>query len=270
MLFISEIVGSSGVFAVKNVLPEIRREEELDLVIANADGATGGFGIGRSHAVYLHKLGVDVITTGECAYYKKDMVSHLAGARYMLRPCNFPWDNPGRGWMFFEKNGRKTAIVSILGQAGFGRVHLANPLQVIDSTVDRLGRETGTIIIDYHAATTAEKNTLFYHVRGRVSAIIGTHQRVMTSDGRVSEGTAFITEAGRTGSRDSVGGFDSETEIRQFLTQIPEQSKTAWESLELQGVIIDIDDNGKAQSLRTVRRPCKEKPDGRTGHSQSG
>jgi calcineurin-like phosphoesterase len=170
--------------------------------------------------------------------------------------------------MFFDKGGRKTAVVSILGQAGFGRVHLANPLQVIDSTIDRLGRDTTTIIVDYHATTTAEKNTLYYHLRGRVSALIGTHQRVMTADGRVDGGTAFITEAGRTGSRDSVGGFDSETEIRQFLTQIPEPSKTAWESLELQGVIVDIDENGKAETLRTIRRACKEKPDGRTGHSQ--
>jgi len=267
ILFIGEIVGSSGVFVVKSLLPALKEERGIDLVIADGEGATGGFGIGKSHAIYLHKLGVDVITTGECAYYKKDIVEHLAKARYMLRPCNYPWDNPGRGWLLAGPEQQPVAVVSVLGQAGFGRVHLANPFHVLPALLERVKRDAKAIIVDYHATTTAEKAALFHFLKGQVSAVIGTHQKIQTADEAVVDGTAVITDAGRTGSFDSVGGFEPEIEIRRFLTQIPEPSRPSWRRLELQGVLLEVAEDGKAVYIERVRRECTEVPRDRAGDS---
>jgi len=274
VLFVGEIVGSSGVFCVKSLLPAIKEQEGIDVVVANADGATGGFGIGKNHAVYLHKLGIDVITTGECAYYKLDMVPHMAKAPYMLRPTNYPYDNPGRGWLIHNaSNGKRVAVINVLGQSGFTRTHLTNPVSFLPKLAQKIRQETPFIIVDYHAYTTAEKQTLFYLMNGEVSAVVGTHTKVLTADGRIlDKGTAVITDAGRTGSINSVGGLDPEIEIRKFLTQVPERSRTYWEKLELQGVIINIDSEGKATRIETIRRECKEKPhdgDSKGGGNQS-
>jgi metallophosphoesterase (TIGR00282 family) len=261
ILFIGLIVGSSGVFCVKNLLPKIKEEHGIDFVIANGEGATGGFGIGKNHAIYLHKLGIDVITSGECIYYKKDMVTHIVRAPYILRPANYPYGNPGRGWRSYTKNGRTVAVVNLLGQGGFRRTHPANPFNLLPPLIEKIQNETNTIVVDFHAVTTAEKSTMFHHMDGRASAIIGTHFKVPTSDERVLPGgTAVITDVGRTGSINSVGGLEQEIEINKFITQIPERSKASWDKLELQGVIIYIDASGKATNIKRLRINCEEMP----------
>lgn len=242
---------------MKELLPKVREAHGVDFVIADGEGATGGFGIGKNHAIYLHKLGIDAITTGECAYYKKDMVEHLARAPYMLRPANYPPKNPGRGVMVFEKNGRKIAVVSLLGIAGFRRVHLKNPFSLLPKLLENLAGQATTIVLDFHAATTAEKATMFYIADGKVSAVVGTHTKALTADERVMPGgTAVITDAGRTGSIDSVAGLDPEIEIRKLTTLIHEYSKEAWGTLEMQGVVIEVGDDGKALSISRIREKC--------------
>jgi len=263
VLYIGEIVGSSGVFCLKNLLAEVKRELGVGFVIACGDGATGGFGIGRNHAVYLHKLGIDVITSGECIYYKKDMVPHLNRASYILRAANYPQGNPGRGWAVYEADGCKVAVINLLGQAGFARVHPANPFHLASDLAARIAQETRIIIVDFHACTTAEKYSLFYHLDGQVSAVLGSHSKVLTSDLRVLPGgTAVIAGTGRTGSRHSVGGLEPEIEIRKFLTQIHEPSRVCWKDLELQGVVMDIGEDGKASGIEIVRRVCEERSGG--------
>ena len=163
--------------------------------------------------------------------------------------------------MVCTKNDRKIAVVNILGQSGFNRVHLSNPFIFLPKLVEKIQNETKTIIVDFHAAPTAEKITMFYLIDGKVSALLGTHNKVLTTDEKVLDrGTAVITDTGRTGSLNSVGGLDPEIEIRKFLTQIPERSRAYWESLELQGVIIHIDTDGKARHIERVRVPCEERP----------
>jgi metallophosphoesterase (TIGR00282 family) len=261
VLYIGEIVGSSGVFCLKNLLAELKRELGAEFVIACGDGATGGFGIGKNHAVYLHKLGIDVLTTGECSYYKKDIVDHFNKAPYMVRPANYPPRNPGRGWMVFEKNGRKIAVMCLLGVAGFKRVHLKNPFGLLPKLLESITPETNTILLDFHAVTTAEKATMFAMADGKLSAVIGTHTKGLTADERVLPGgTAVITDAGRTGSLESVAGLDPEIEIRKLTTLVHEYSKEAWAMLELQGVIIQIGDDGKATSIERIRETCKAPP----------
>ncbi len=255
ILFIGEIVGKSGVWCLKELLPKIKEERSIDFVIADGEGATGGFGIGKNHSIYLHKLGVDCITLGECAYYKKDMVEHIARSPYILRPANYPQKNPGRGWMIYEAAGRKIAVVSLLGQSGFKRVHLKNPYSLLPKLLQSIAPQTNIIVVDFHAVTTAEKGTLFYFADGKVSAIVGTHTKAITADERVLPGgTAVITDAGRTGSIESVGGLDPEIEIRKFTTLIHEYSKEAWGKLELQGVVMEIGEDGKATGIERIRR----------------
>ena len=261
VLFMGEIVGKSGVWCVKELLPGIVKERAIDFVIAEAEGATGGFGIGKNHAVYLHKLGIDVITTGECSYYKKDIVEHFSRAPYMLRPANYPPKNPGRGFMVYEKGGRKMAVICLLGVAGFKRVHLKNPFSLLPKLLEAVTPQTNAVLLDFHAVTTAEKATMFAMADGKLSAIIGTHTKAITADERVlAGGTAVATDAGRTGSLESVGGLDPEIEIRKLTSLVHEFSKEAWARLELQGMIIEIGDDGKAVSIERIRVPCKTPP----------
>jgi len=267
ILYVGEIVGKAGVFTVKKLLPRVRRETRADFVIGNADSATGGAGLGRQHAVYLHKLGLDAITTGECAYYKRDIVEHMGGATYLLRPANYPYGNPGRGWRVFGCPAGKVAVIQLLGQAEFPRVHLANPLQAIVELARKLREETPIVVLDYHAATTAEKLTMARHADGLVSAIVGSHCKALTADAEIlPKGTAYITDAGRTGSLQSVGGLDPATRIGEYMTGIPAWAKDGTRGLELQGVVVEVGEGGKASSIETLRIPCEEVLDDRTGN----
>ena len=268
ILFIGDIVGKAGVFCVKSSLPAIRKERGIDFVIANADGATGGFGLGRNHSIYLRKLGIDVLTGGECIYYKRDMVGHISAAPYILRPANYPPGNPGRGWRVYQAGDKKVAVVCLLGQSGFSRVHLSNPYTFLPEIVSRIRQETNTIVLDFHACTTAEKYSMFHVADGLVSAVVGTHGKVLSADARIMpRGTGVLCHAGRTGSLTSVGGLDKTVEIRKFLTQIPERSKDAWENLELQGAVLEVSDDGKAVSIEGFRHPCTEVPNDRDRQS---
>ena len=452
ILFIGEIVGSAGIYCVKALLPKIKRELNIDLTIAAAEGATGGFGIGKGHAVYLHKLGVDVVTAGDFAYFKRDAVSYFAEARYLLRPANYPHGNPGRGWLVAHpkpghprpenaaqlaarqpvarqpaaaaaqpaaatreraagapepaaavaataavtaavgaaaaateaapagsaaataapgaapatgtgspgaapagssaalavpaaaagaatgasgryrgcRRGRSrrrcsrrrcgrharacrrrhparragpaagagtppaapapaaaragrtgtapaksrrgsaraaraapasappapgVGVISLLGQAGFSRVHLRNPFEVVGGLIERVKQQTPIVLVDFHATVTSEKVAMSLFLDGKVTAMIGTHVRTLSADARLlSRGTAAITHSGRTGSLNSVGGLDPEIEIRKFVNQVHELSGDTWGLLELQGVVLEVGEDGAAHSISTLRR----------------
>ena len=262
ILYIAEIVGKAGVFTVKKLLPAAIRDLQVDFVIGNADSATGGAGLGRQHCVYLRKLGIEAITTGECAYYKRDIVEHMPKAPYLLRPANYPYGNPGRGYKVFTAGTAagpvKVAVVELLGQAGFSRVHLSNPYQAITDLARKLREETPIVILDFHAATTAEKITMSYHASGLVSAVIGSHTKAQTADARIARGTAYITDAGRTGSLMSVGGQDPATRIAEYMTGIPAWAKDGSAGLELQGCLVEVGDDGRALSIKALRIPCTE------------
>ena len=318
ILFIGEVVGGAGVYCIKALLPGLKRELDIDLTIAAAEGATGGFGLGKGHSIYLHKLGVDVITTGDFAYYKRDMVGHIAQARYLLRPANYPYGNPGRGWLVarprppahrearrrerpvpavpaadaalppsdatppsggdrptpaaeparsggagarsapapsIQPPGPGVGVISLLGQAGFSRVHLRNPFEVVGGLIERVKQQTPIVLVDFHATTTAEKVAMSIFLDGKASALLGTHVRTLSADAQILPGgTAAITHSGRTGSLHSVGGLDPAIETRKFVNQVHEQSRDAWGLLELQGVVLDVAPDGRARSVTTLRR----------------
>ncbi len=264
ILYIAEIVGKAGVFCVKKTLEAIKKEYRVDFTIACADGATGGYGLGKNHAIYLRKLGIDVMVLAECAYYKKDIVEHLAKAPYLLRSANYPLGDPGRGYRVYDSGGVRIGIVTLLGQSGFKRTHLSNPYTYLPEIAAKMRQETPIIIVDYHAATTAEKYTMFHHVDGQVSAVIGSHTRVQSADERLMPGgTAVICDAGRTGSIDSVGGTDAALKIQEFMSGIPEWPRDAWDRIELQGVVIEVGADGKATGIERIRHKCEAIPEDR-------
>jgi metallophosphoesterase (TIGR00282 family) len=259
VLYIAEIVGKTGIYALKKCLPELKSAKKPDFIIACADGATGGSGLGRNHAAYIRKLGVQVITTGECCFYKKDLTENLGKIPYVLRPDNLNPEAPGLGSRIYNTGGevpafKKAAVAVLLGQSGFGRLHGNNPFSSLPAFLERLRQETPFVVIDFHSQATAEKQAFFAMADGFCSAVIGSHTRVQTADGRVlSGGTAVITDAGRTGSIESVGGNDRDSRIKEYLSGIPEWTKDAWEKPELQGVFMEIAENGKALSIERVR-----------------
>ena len=155
---------------------------------------------------------------------------------------------------FGEQKDQKIAVAVILGQSGFGRLHGNNPFSGLPALLERLRQETPFVIIDFHAQATAEKNTFFAMANGGCSAVIGSHTRVQTTDERIlPRGTAVITDAGRTGSAESVGGCNKETRIKEFISGIPDWTRDAWERPELQGVFIELAPNGKAVSIERVQ-----------------
>jgi len=259
LLFLGEIVGKAGVFCIKSGLKKLKKSYNADFVIANGDGTTGGFGMGKNHSIYLRKLGIDVLTSGDQIYFKKDMVPHIEKAYYILRPVNHLSSNPGRGWRYYTVGEQKVAVINFLGQAGFGRVHASNPFTYLPELAERIRKETPFIIVDFHALTTAEKWSMFHLADGMVSAVIGTGQRVLTADAQVRpHGTGVICDAGRVGSIASVSGLDPAIEMQKFLRQVPQRSGEAWEGLEIQGVALEIDDEGKTTSIESFRHQCDD------------
>jgi metallophosphoesterase (TIGR00282 family) len=261
ILYVAEIVGKAGIHALKKGLPELKRRWEPSFIIVCANGATGGNGLGRNHAAYLRKLGADVLTTGECCFYKKDLVENLGRLPYVLRPDNLNAAAPGYGSRIYKAGNAKIAVAVLLGQSGFNRMHGDSPAARLPPLLERLRQETPYIIINFHAGPTAEKRTLFAAANGRCSAVIGSHGRVQTADETVlSGGTAVITDAGRTGSASSVGGSEIEGRIREYLSGIPDWTREAYDAPELQGVLLDLKADGTAASILRIRQSVPAMP----------
>ena len=260
-LYVAEPVGKPGLFTLRHTLAALRKEFAPDFIWGSGDGTTGGFGLGKNHAFTLHKVGLQAVTLGDCAYYKKDLHPVMPTMTFLLRPANFPDSAPGRGHRIYTVPGGKVAVVSLLGQSGFHKTHLPSPFATLEGLLDRIRRETPHVLVDFHGATTAEKQTFFHWADGKVSAVIGSHQKIPTADAQVLPlGTAIITDAGRTGSRQSVGGFEPAGEIRRFLTGVPDRSTECWQDLTVQGVFVETDETGKARSIQPFQRSCQEVP----------
>jgi calcineurin-like phosphoesterase len=208
--------------------------------------------------MYIHKLGADVLTTGDCCFYKKDLTGNLDKIPFVLRPANLTEGAPGAGFRCYNSGGKKIAVISMLGQFGFSRIHAENPLSFLDRLLKKLYKETPVIILDFHAVTSAEKRVLFAVADGRVSAVIGSHTRVQTADQELFPGgTAVITDAGRSGSFYSVGGAEIQSRIKEYMSGIPDWTKDAWDFCEFQGVLIDAGNDGRALSIERIRIPVQ-------------
>jgi calcineurin-like phosphoesterase len=265
ILYIAEAVSRGGVFAIKHCLPRLSKRYSIDFCIADADGVTSGSGLGQQHAGYLHKLGCNCLTLGECAFYKKDLVEHLPRLPWVLRPYNLAKNAPGQGWHLFSLRNSsadkpsRIGVVSLLGQGGFRSTHANKPLDAVLPLLERLKKETPLLVIDFHAEHSAEKLILMEEMRRlpeelRPTALIGSHTRVQTADELVDRGLASICDAGRSGVRDSVGGSKAESRIQEYLTGLIDWTREANGPCVLEGVLIEADDtSGAALSIQRIR-----------------
>lgn len=255
ILLIGDIVGSPGRAAVKSLVASLKNEHELDFVIANAENAAGGSGITLRVADELFGSGVDVLTSGDHIWKKRDIFEFIDTEKRILRPANFPEGTPGAGWAIFKKkNGVNIGVINVAGRVFMQPLDC--PFRAARQGVEQLKNEADVIIVDIHAEATSEKVAMGWYLDGKVSAVVGTHTHVQTADERIlPQGTAYITDVGMTGPCDSVIGRRIEDVLTRFITLIPTRFEVAQENIQLQGVILDIDEhNGRARSILRIRK----------------
>ena len=253
VLFIGDVVGEPGRRAVRHIVPRLRQEHGIDLVIANGENAAGGSGLTLATAGELFAGSVDIITSGDHLWDQKEIVTLLHNEPRFIRPLNYPPGVPGQGSTLFHKEGfPPVAIVNVQGRVFMP--DLENPFLALRAEVDRLRPQTRLIIVDVHAEATSEKIALARMVDGEVSAVIGTHTHVQTADEQIfPNGTAYLTDAGFTGPHDSVIGRKTEAVLKRFLTNMPQRFEVAANNVLLQGALLELDPaTGKAIGIRRV------------------
>jgi metallophosphoesterase (TIGR00282 family) len=248
ILFIGDIVGRSGREAVAELLPGLVESQRIDFTIANGENAAGGIGITTKIGEELLDLGIDVLTTGNHVWDKREAFEFLASCDRVLRPANYPPGASGRGSRVYE--GRDGALVGVVNLQG--RVFMQEidcPFRRGSELLMDLKQQTPVLIVDIHAEATSEKLALGWYLSGQASAVLGTHTHVQTADERILEGhTAYITDVGMTGPDDSVIGIKKELSIARFVTQLPQRFEAATGPSTLCAVVIDVDENTGAAS----------------------
>ncbi len=250
VLFVGDIVGQPGRRALRRFLPGIRAKHSPDVVVANAENAAGGVGITEEVGVELFGL-VDVLTSGNHIWDKKEALPYLDREPRLLRPANYPSMNPGKGsYVFTGADGWKVAVLNLQGRVFMEPLDC--PFRVADGEVEKLRAETPVIIIDFHAEATSEKQALGWHLDGKVSAVIGSHTHVPTADERIlPRGTAYISDVGMAGGSPSVIGIRPEQAVARFLTSRPQRFEPEKHGLVLSAVLVEIDaESGRAHSIR--------------------
>ena len=226
ILIIGDIVGLSGVNKVKEILPKLKKENNIDFVIANGENSADGMGITSKIFKELIMSGVDVITMGNHTWGKKD-IFNIIDNKKLLRPANYPKDVVGNGYGIYECNGKKISVINLIGRASMN-VLSDNPFVITDEILNEIKDKVDIIIVDFHAEATAEKIAMGYYLDGRVTCLFGTHTHVATADETILEkGTAYITDIGMTGPKKSVIGMDIDASIKRFVTTLPEKYKVS-------------------------------------------
>jgi 2',3'-cyclic-nucleotide 2'-phosphodiesterase len=249
-------VGSPGRKALEERLPTLRADLEIDVCVANGENVADGIGITPRLADRLLDAGVDAITLGNHAFRRSEIGAYLDSSERVVRPANTAASTPGRGMTVVPTaNGARLAVINVLGSLF---LHPATSMfELVDGLVEEATGETPYVLVDVHAEATSEKAALARWLDGRVSAVVGTHTHVQTSDARVlGKGTAFITDAGMTGPHESVIGVEAELAIRRMRTGMPVRFETAQGDVRIEGAVIDCDSaSGKATSIEAVRVP---------------
>lgn len=256
VLFIGDIVGEPGRKAIRNGLPSLIDKLKIDFVIANVENAAGGFGITRPVCEEILSVGVNVLTSGNHIWDKKEAIQYIMEEKRLLRPANYPDEAPGYGSILTETPaGEKIAVLNLSGRVFMSQLDC--PFQTAKSLLPVIREKTEVVIVDFHAEATSEKSAFGWFLDGEVSAVIGTHTHVQTADEKIlPEGTAFITDVGMTGPVNSIIGVKKELVISKFLTQVPVRFETAKGSSMLSCVVLEIDsDTGKAKSIERLQLP---------------
>lgn len=249
ILMLGDLIGRPGRKVIRENLKKMISDDRIDLVIANGENASGGSGLIESAAKDLFESGIDVITSGNHIWNKKEVYSFLSSYPNILRPANYPDNLPGKGAVLFEHTDKKvkTGIINLMGRVFMSPID--SPLTAAIREIERL-RELGAdvIVVDFHAEATAEKEALGIYLSDKIELFAGTHTHVQTSDEKIVNGRmGYITDLGRCGSFHSVIGFDPQDSIRNMITSIPQSYVPAKNDISIEGIVADID---------TVKRKC--------------
>lgn len=254
ILFIGDIVGRGGRKAVELLLPDIKKEENIDLVIANAENGAAGFGItDKVYEEFTEKIGVDLLTSGNHIWDKKELIENIDKYPKLLRPLNYPESVKGKGYTLFDYNGKKICLISLLGRVFVQGVDC--PFRAMDKLLDEV--KADIYLVDFHAEVTSEKKAMSYYLEKRVSLLVGTHTHVQTSDERIlSDYTAYITDIGMVGGKESVIGMNKKEVLGRFLDALPYRFEIVKKGImEFNSVVVEIDeDSGKALSIKRLNR----------------
>lgn len=254
ILAIGDVVGRPGRRAISRYVPDLRRKHGINLVIANGENASGGFGISVNTSQELLDSGVDVITSGNHIWAQKDILPYLEEDVPVLRPLNYPPGVPGRGYLSFGG----VLVVNLIGRTFMNAYDC--PFRKMDSLLEELTPRPKIIIIDFHAEATSEKVALGRYLDGRVTAVLGTHTHVGTIDTRIlRRGTAYVTDIGMTGPDDSIIGDEPESVIRRFLTQMPHRLSVGRGRPIFNAIMLEVDEeSGRALTIERIQREMDE------------
>ncbi len=253
LLFVGDIVGRPGRELVKRGIAALRDFHRIDLVIANAENSAAGFGITREIGDEFLDRGVDVMTSGNHIWDKKEAIDYIGAEARLLRPANFPAGVPGNGsYLARLHDGRTVGVINVMGRVFMNS--LDDPFAVVLREIEALKARTRVIFVDFHAEATSEKVAMGWHLDGRVTAVVGTHTHVQTADERIlPKGTAYLTDVGMTGPHDSVIGVEIEPALGRFLNGMPARFETATANPRLNAVVIEADEEtGRATDIERL------------------
>ncbi|MGX0195298.1 TIGR00282 family metallophosphoesterase [Staphylococcus haemolyticus] len=252
ILFIGDIVGKVGRNAIAEYLPKIKQSYRPTVSIVNAENAAHGKGLTEKLYKQLLRDGVDFMTMGNHTYGQREIYDFIDDANRMVRPANFPSEAPGVGMRFIQINDIKLAIINLQGRSFMQDID--DPFKKADQLIEEAKKETNFIFVDLHAETTSEKNAMGWYLDGRVSAVVGTHTHIQTSDERVlPNGTGYITDVGMTGYYDGILGINRDEVIERFITSLPQRHVVPDDGRSvLSGVIIDLDKDGKTKRIERI------------------
>ena len=259
LLFIGDIVGKPGRELVRRGLAAIVDHHRIDLVIANAENSAAGFGITREIGDQLLDWGVDVMTSGNHIWDKKEALDYIGAEPRLLRPANYPAGAPGNGsYLARTRDGRSVGVINVMGRVFM--LNIDDPFAVVLREIEALRQRTRIVFVDFHAEATSEKIAMGWHLDGKVTAVVGTHTHVQTADERIlPKGTAYLTDVGMTGPHDSIIGVDIEAALGKFLTALPARFETATGNPRLNAVIIEADEQtGRAIDIERLSYSAEE------------
>ena len=253
ILAIGDLIGSAGIRKLKNELPRLIEKEKIDFVIVNGENSAEGMGITEKNFKDILQEKVDVITMGNHTWGKKDIFKFIDHPK-LIRPANYPEGVVGKGYNIYSCKNKKIAVINLIGRVDIN-ILSENPFIKSKEIIQEVKNKVDMIIIDFHAEATAEKIALGYFLDGKVTAVYGTHTHVQTADETIlPKGTAYITDIGMTGPKNSVIGMEISASIKRFETTLPERYKIAGGECIFNGVIFDIDDNtNKAKEIKRVK-----------------
>ena len=241
ILAVGDLIGESGVKKLKEILPKIKKEEKIDFVVTNGENSAGGMGITEKNFRDILDAGTNVITMGNHTWGKKDIFKFIDNPQ-LLRPANYPEGVVGNGLGIYECKNKKIAVMNFIGRVDIN-ILSENPFIMAKKMVEEIKDKVDIIIIDFHAEATAEKIAMGRYLDGKITALFGTHTHVQTADEQIfPDGTAYITDIGMTGPKNSVIGMDIKASIKRFETTLPEKYKLAEGDCIFNAVIFEIDD----------------------------